>query len=171
MPDMKTALTTALTGTGLKPKTQTERIWNWLKDHPDQPTKRIQLELKLTKNSVSSLLSQMVKRKMLSVKQVTDRLGTRSVFRVSEKMREFELLPKPKATETNRQIEVSQPVCAKKAETAPNATPNTVVELPVQMHCAEEQLPQSSTELVDSLTVAKARELYNILHKLFGQGK
>lgn len=171
MPDMKTALTTALTSTPLKPKTQIERIWGWVKDHPDQSTKRILLELKLSKNNVSSLVSQMVKRKMLSVRQETDRLGTRSVFRVPEGMREFELLPSPKSQKSSKvEPQVSRPFILPKLEVVQHVTPpKAEVALPVQMHGEEPQLPQSPTELVESLTVAKARELYSILHKLFGK--
>lgn len=120
MPDMKTALTTALTGTGLKPKTQVERIWNWLKDHPDQTSRRLQTELKIPQSSVSSLLTQMVKRNMLSRKTETDRFGVRLTYRISPSMKEFELLPASKTTQPKKPSSAS-------------------AELPVQMHCTEEK--------------------------------
>lgn len=147
MTDMRTALKES----GIRIKPQMQLIWEHLKANPGLTAKRVLHDLKLAKGSVSSLLAQAVQRGMLEVKDEFDRLGRKRTFFVPARMTEYELLPKPVA---------SPPI------------PVEVKEVP--MHPTGLILPPvspSQQSVVDKFTVAEAREMYGILHKMFGEKK
>lgn len=90
---MKHALKEA--GVALPPLTK--RIWLWLKDHPAQTYKSVSAALGESESAVSSTLTGLVKRGMLTTTQDTVRgsMGVRGITRYTVKHKEYELLPKP----------------------------------------------------------------------------
>lgn len=165
MSDLKTALTTALKEANVPVKPQMQRIWEYLQENPGRTSARMRRDLYIEQNSVSSLLSQLVRRGMATFKDEQDRLGRRRLFYVSPSMREYELLPK-KTTG----VKTSNPV-----KTAEGSLPVTVEEVPRQptdmLPTASVEKPVSQQQVVDTFTVAQAREMYGILHKMFGEKK
>lgn len=159
MSDMKTALSTALKEANVPVKPQIQRIWEYLRDNPGRIASRVKRDLYLAEGSTSSLLSQLVKRGMVTFVDEHDRLGRRRLFYVAASMREYELLPK-KAGVVN---------------TAAHSLPVIAKEVP--MHPTDMSLPPlsekavSQQQVVDTFTVAQAREMYCILHKMFGEKK
>jgi len=100
MSDLQSAIIKAVS---FKP--QIERIWLYLKDHPDSSAKRVRTELKL--DSASTILSQLEDRGMVTSSLFYDNFGTRKVYRVVGKT--YEMLPrkvrnvKPEPETTPRQ--------------------------------------------------------------------
>lgn len=80
MPDMQTALQNALKDRPLLLKSQMQRIWEWVKEHPDRTGKDITVELKM--KDCSSTLAQMQRRKMLvSHPEPVHKSGARQLLR------------------------------------------------------------------------------------------
>ena len=149
-------ITVALKEAGMALPTQNQRIWNWLKDHPNKTTLEISKALNLTLGNVSSLISGMYKRKMVTA--INDKSNSRRgvVGRYSVVGREYELLPLPKqqvvARPQPRPIDVAPP--------AP--TPNNV---------RQAEVPTTAEQILEKLSVKQAHELYVALHGMFGGAK
>ena len=62
-------ITTALKTAGVKLPSQMKRVWTYIKDHPNSTRDTLIKALKLPSGGVSSLLSQMVNRKMVNRKK------------------------------------------------------------------------------------------------------
>ncbi len=121
------------------------RIWQWLKDQGPHTGSEIAKGLNISTASASSMLSQMADRKMVSEdKKVSQHLG-RAVTYYGAIGKTFVLLPLPK-----KQAE-------KKKE--------MVVFAPVEV------LPKKSKveEILDSLSVVDAYDLYKRLDGMFNQ--
>lgn len=159
MSDLKTALTTALKEANVPVKPQIQRIWEYLRDNPGRIASRVKRDLYLAEGSTSSLLSQLVKRGMVTFVDEHDRLGRRRLFYVAPSMREYELLPK-KADGTVKAAATSLPAVKEVSKH------HTEMLLPPLS-----EKPASQQQVVDTFTVAQAREMYGILHKMFGEKK
>lgn len=155
MSDMKTALTTALKEANVPVKPQIQRIWEYLRDNPGRIASRVKRDLYLAEGSTSSLLSQLVKREMVTFVDEHDRLGRRRLFYVNPSMREYELLPKKGKGVVKSVVSDSVKAVAETIALLPPLSEN----------------PVSQQQVVDTFTVAQAREMYGILHKMFGEKK
>lgn len=186
MADMQTALKQALSKapSPLVIKPLSERIWLYLKDHPGTTSKRLAIELRDSQGSISSMLSQLCRRKMLTwqtepVKPYKGRGAKhRRVFFVDPKMGGvYELLPevvksKPRTAAAAVQKYTSNKPVPESGETkplrvvghaGPEITTPTLTIKPQIVTIAK------SAEFIDGLTVAEARALYQHLHKMFGE--
>lgn len=88
----------ALIQAGVRIPPLNKRIWLWLRDHPAQTYKAISAALGEKHSGVSSVLTNMNKRGMLTVTQDESRGRNGQTFKVtrySVKFKEWELLPKP----------------------------------------------------------------------------
>lgn len=152
------AMTRALKTSGLQLPTQNERIWRTIKDHPGLTAVALAPKVGIKVVNVSSLCGAMVKRGMLEVRKeplrVRSGLGFHMrnvlVYRVHPRMESYELLPLP----------LPQDKKAKVANVTPTHTAKQVTNV-----TAERPAPD-----VDHLTLGQARELYKVLHQLFGGG-
>ena len=139
-------ISSALAAAGVKLPSAQQRIWNYVKDHPDVTARRVQQELPVA--SVSSLMSQMVDRGLLRAEKKPLRLFSGKGY-IVKRVAHFYALG-----------ESYDPKSARK----PANLPTTV--------CAPAQVGhRQATSVVDGLTVAQARELWQILDRMFGSGK
>jgi hypothetical protein len=144
-------MTQALKAAGVKTKTHQEILWNVVRDYPGR-TARAYVDLtKQPESSVSSMLSQMVKRKMLNQVCVDMRTaaGLRRVAQYTIAIKEYELLPVSKVKR-------------------PPANSSALVNIERIPACFEVVEPSVD---IEKLTVSQARTLYLKLHKLFGDLK
>lgn len=156
------AITLALKTAGVKVPPVSERIWRLVKDHPGLSARQVIDKLSLKEASCSSILHQLTARGMLETKSISvmRRIpagGTAprrvKTFYVNPRMGgEYELLPLPKKDAKVTQLSVAKRECV-----AP-ATPVT---------CET----KTGAPDIDHLTLAQARELYKVLHQLFGERK
>lgn len=155
MPDMKSALSDALKNTKLH-VTQMELLWRWIRDNPGKTAKRICSENIVKKSSCSSLLCNMVSRKMLVKTVEHDRLGKRGTFAVPHNMAYYELLPRPvkKVVAEKLPVAVSVPVAVSK----PVGQPATVQ---VQQPTVQDK--------VNKMSVAEALEMFQCLSLIFNK--
>lgn len=152
------AITLALKTAGMPLPTQTERLWRIIKDHPGLTAVALSPKVGLKVANVSSICGLMVKRGMLVTDTVPLRVRSGHgycvrdvlVYRVHHRMGgEYDLLPMP-----------AKPKCEK----VTNATPIAAAKpIPVS-----DPAPATTPD-IDHLTLAQARNLYNVLHKLFGE--
>lgn len=123
------------------------RIWQWLKDQGSHTSSEITKGLNITASSTSSILSQMVERKMVSADKKHSEHSGRSVTYYTAIGKSFVLLPSPKKQpERKNEVVVAGPV---------------------------EVLPKKSKveEILDSLSVVDAFELYKRLDVMFNPKK
>jgi hypothetical protein len=139
MSDLQSALLKAVS---FKP--QIERVWLYLKDHPDSPAKRVRAELKL--DSASTLLSQLEDRGMVASSLFSDNFGTRKVYRAIGQT--YEMLPRKV-----KKPEQETPVKQSKLDSM------TVKE-------ARETWAQLD-KFFSTMTASEIRELYEQLNKMF----
>jgi len=166
MTAMEHALKTALASkpTTLVVKSETQRIWEWLKDHPNQRSRDIEASLKLKPENVSSILNSMTKRGMvLRVAQPVHKTA-RMVwsYQVNPKMRFYELWPLPLPPK-----EVPASAGAMYVNMVPLPAP-VPVPAPAPSAVAV-HAPTNHKAYVEGLTIAEARNLYKELHELFGK--
>lgn len=121
-----------------------QRVWQWVHDHKEQTSKEIGVALNEAQGNVSSVLGDMVLRKMMYVtkRQSAHKGGPVGYYSVNPKMKTFKLLPKTK------------PVVAAPVVVASIPEPTLAV-----------QRPKFSLE---SLSVTEAYGLYKDLHVMFG---
>lgn len=154
MPDMKSALSDALKNTSLH-VTQMELLWRWIRDNPGKTAKRLCSENIVKKSSCSSLLCNMVSRKMLVKTIESDRLGKRVVFTVPHNMTYYESLPRPvkKVVAEKLPVAVSLPVSQPVAASVPVG-----------------QVQQSTVQdKVNKMSVAEALEMFQCLSLIFNK--
>lgn len=150
-----------------------ERIWLWLKDHPEHTSLEVQAALRTSLQETSSTLSQLYYRGMLTrVQKKSPNLRGAQVswsYSTSSHMRNgYELLPMPK----NRVLGRKSPKTYKGVPLAPKALPTTVTEVLTTMESFIESpgTPQDKLEdIINSLTVREAVELSNRLKTLFAK--
>lgn len=137
-------ITSALVAAGVKVPCQSRRIWNYLKDHPQLTTKRISQALSINAGSVSSLLARMAERNQAESKKLIRSMpgGGMRKYAHWEALGESYDHPPRRVTPPK--------VCA----------PVTV--------CTSAPVKPSASQVVDSLTVAQARELWIVLNSMFG---
>jgi hypothetical protein len=165
MPDIQTALKTALVATAYQPKPLQERLWLWIKDHPGITRVRAQKDLKLSEKEMKNTFHE------LQVKgQIT-----------GEPLPNAKNLPSYRGGKPQHGYRVvgtvweTQPWPPKKAKqkTVPAAwTPAVAPQLPISPVSPPAALKPSANVRwqtdVDRMTIAEARELYLVLHKMFG---
>lgn len=149
-------MTSALVAAGVKVPSQSRRIWSYLKDHPQLTSERIAQALSINKGSVSSLLAQMAKQNRVQSKMLL-RSAPKGGMR---KRAHWEAIGESYDNPPRR------------------ATPAVVPAEPVNKPGLREMLVEricttkpSATQVVDTLTVAQARELWLVLNRMFGSVK
>jgi hypothetical protein len=156
-------MTEAIVKAGLaKPKTQQQRVWEMLKDHPDIPASRLAKMLSDVKeSSVSSLLVQMQHRGMVHIEKRPMRVpGPHGMYERSThfyraigdkyELKPIKRVPKKAPPSTPKQAELPLAAPAPQAPTpAPQAAAPTTVD-------------------INALMVGEAHALYLALKKLFG---
>ena len=108
-----TAIKEALNKAGIT-MPNNERIWRWLKDHPQSTGKKIAAELKIPDNNVATLCLSMLKRDMLLRNSEQQRgkagkgftLRDVMVYSTNPKMDTYELLPEKKKKKDEVRIRV-----------------------------------------------------------------
>lgn len=156
------AITLALKEAGVKVPPVSERIWRLIKDQPGLSARQVIDKLGIKEASGSSILHQLTARGMLETKSmsVMRRIpagGTAprrvKTFYVNPRMGgEYELLPLPKKGSKVTQLSVTKRECV--APTPPVTCETT-----------------AGAPDIDHLTLGQARNLYNVLHQLFGERK
>lgn len=151
-----------------------ERIWLWLKDHPEHTSLEVQAALRTSLQETSSTLSQLYYRGMLTrIQKKSPNLRGAQVswsYSTSSHMRNgYELLPMPK----NRVLGRKSPNTSKGVLLgAPKALPTTVTEVLTTMETFTETPGKTQDKLetiINSLTVREAVELSSRLKTLFSQ--
>lgn len=151
---MTEAMTEALRKANLPVPSKSERVWRFINDHPGLVATQIAQRLGMQRTTVSSLLSDLVQRGMLITGTTEKKLrlgrgfGSRTLLTFSVHPRmggQYEILPMPK-----------------KLPSAPTPTTPTPTPTPTT--------PTTTTAApdIEHLTLAQARELYTVLHQLFG---
>lgn len=183
MADLKTALQQVLAQTPLQPKPLKERVWLWIKDHPGRTRPRIQADLKLTDNEVKNALHELrIKGLIEGVAGTGANRGNGgkplSVYKVTTD--QWEDLPWPKQAKKQAPAprwspSLQTPVVTPK----PQGPQNTVFGVRVapepvapQQQPTQAPKPESRNLVseVENLTIAQGRELYKLLHKIYGGG-
>ena len=139
-------MTQAFQAAGVKQKPLIERVWTYIKDHPNS---KLSAVTAIYGPTAAQAVNTLYMRKMLTRRSVTQRTKDgriREIFEYRAAMETYELLPLPLKTKTAaREIVTQKPLTGLK--------------------------PASSTTTldayIDSLTVAEARALYQKLKNIF----
>ena len=153
---MAEAMNKALVAQGMKPKTQMELIWRYIKDHPGTRLKTLEA---IFKRSTAQTLHSLWIRKMVTrtPEAVRYRHGNiRQVYCYKVAMSDYELLPLPVKTETGKKL--GSPV-AMPLPYPPRAEP--------QPSLAAAQ-PDDLDERINKMPVGEARAMYVKLKAIFG---
>lgn len=153
---MAEAMNKALVAQGMKPKTQMELIWRYIKDHPGTKLKTLEA---IFKRSTAQTLHSLWIRKMVTrtPEAVRYRHGNiRQVYCYKVAMSDYELLPLPVKTETVKKL--GSPV-AMPLPYPPLAEP--------QPSLAAAQ-PDDLDERINKMSVGEARATYVKLKAIFG---
>jgi hypothetical protein len=137
-------ISSALVAAGVKVPCQSRRIWNYLKDHPQLTTKRISQALSINVGSVSSLLAQMAKQN-----RAESKLMLRST-------------PGGGMCKRAHWEALGDNYDAPPRRVAP------VVALPKAIAHTPAPNKPGAQDIVNALTVAQARELWEVLNRMFG---
>ena len=158
---MAEAMNKALVAQGMKPKTQMELIWRYIKDHPGTKLKTLEA---IFKRSTAQTLHSLWIRKMVTrtPETVRDRHGNiRRVYCYKVAMLDYELLPLPVKTKTV------------KTKTGKKLGPPVAMPLPYPP-LAEPQpsltaaQPDDLDERINKMSVGEARAMYVKLKAIFG---
>lgn len=160
---MAEAMNKALGVQGMKPKTQMELIWRYIKDHPD--TKLETLEA-IFKRSTAQTLHSLWTRKMVTRTPETmrDRRGNiRQVYCYKVAMLDYELLPLPVKTKTAKAESSKKPgpPVAMPLPYPPLAEPQPSLAAPAVQ-------PDDLDERINKMPVGEARAMYVKLKAIFG---
>ena len=155
---MAEAMNKALVAQGMKPKTQMELIWRYIKDHPETKLKTLEA---IFKRSTAQTLHSLWIRKMVTrtPETVRDRHGNiRQVYCYKVAMSDYELLPLP-----------SKPKPVKKPG-SPMAMPLPYPPLaePQPSLAAPAAQPDDLDERINKMPVGEARVMYVKLKAIFG---
>ena len=91
-------ITHAFKASGVKLPPLNKRVWLWLHDHPGKSAKEVAVAIQAKQGDVASTLGSLAKRKMVR-REETTRRGD-ATYRYTTCIREFELLPMPRAKAT-----------------------------------------------------------------------
>lgn len=167
----------ALQKSGVPLPTVGKRIWLWLKDHPEKTSGEIATALKLEKNNISSIISQLEKRGVFKKKkEIRKNLGARLVDVYSVVNPNEYAVNSLTAGRVKKAKLLAEAVAVSglKPQSEPQSLKpdvEAVSGLKPQKEIAgaiSGPKPQSLKPDVEAMTVGQARELYSILHKLFG---
>ena len=153
---MAEAMNKALTVQGMKPKTQMELIWRYIKDHPETRLKTLEA---IFKRATAQTLHSLWIRKMVTrtPETVRGRQGNiRQVYCYKVAMSDYELLPLPVKTETGKKP--GSPV------TMPLPYPPLAEPQP-SLTAAQ---PDDLDERINKMPVGEARAMYVKLKAIFG---
>jgi hypothetical protein len=143
------SITTALKTAGVKLPPLNKRVWLWLHDHPDKTSKDVALAIKTPHSDVATVMTDMLRRKMVTRTHmlVMARQGSPArVFVWRTCLREFELLPLP-PMQSLRYAE-PKPIFDSLSSHCPAPAPTKAID-------------------VDALTLREARALYLKLKDYF----
>ena len=155
---MAEAMNKALVAQGMKPKTQMELIWRYIKDHPGTKLKTLEA---IFKRSTAQTLHSLWIRKMVTrtPETVRDRHGnTRQVYYYKVAMPEYELLPLPVKKESDKK---PGPTVAMPLPYPPLAEPQPSLAAPAAQ-------PDDLDERINKMPVGEARAMYVKLKAIFG---
>ena len=153
---MAEAMNKALVAQGMKPKTQMELIWRYIKDHPETRLKTLEA---IFKRSTAQTLHSLWIRKMVTrtPETVRGRQGNiRQVYCYKVAMLDYELLPLPVKTKSSRK---PGPPVAMPLPYPPLAEP--------QLSLTAAQ-PDDLDERINKMPVGEARVMYVKLKAIFG---
>ncbi len=164
---MTTTFEAALKQAGVSVPSQQERVWRVIKDHPGITAKRISSITNIDQAQVSSYCSLMLARKMLEVAYIPMHLrlgrghGIKNVSTFKVTQQQYEVLPK---VEAEKEVVKGKGQCSE----VKIIHPTTPVEQQKAPQIAKRESEEHWKADVESMTVAEARALYNVLHKMFG---
>ena len=153
---MAEAMNKALVAQGMKPKTQMELIWRYIKDHPETRLKTLEA---IFKRSTAQTLHSLWIRKMVTrtPETVRGRQGNiRQVYCYKVAMSDYELLPLPVKTKTGKKL---GPPVAMPLPYPPLAEPQP------SLTAAQ---PDDLDERINKMSVGEARATYVKLKAIFG---
>lgn len=163
---MAEAMNKALVAQGMKPNTQIELIWRYIKDHPGTKLKTLEA---IFKRSTAQTLHSLWIRKMVTrtPEAVRYRHGNiRQVYCYKVAMSDYELLPLPVKTET---------VKTKTVKTESSKKPGSPVTMPLPYPPLAEPQPSLAAaqpddldERINKMSVGEARAMYVKLKAIFG---
>ena len=155
---MTEAMNKALVAQGMKPKTQMELIWRYIKDHPGTKLKTLEA---IFKRSTAQTLHSLWIRKMVTrtPETVRGRQGNiRQVYCYKVAMPDYELLPLPVKTKTGKK---PGPPVAMPLPYPPLAQPQPSLAAPAVQ-------PDDLDERINKMPVGEARAMYVKLKAIFG---
>ena len=158
---MAEAMNKALVAQGVKPKTQMELIWRYIKDHPG--TKLKTLEAIFKRSTAQTLHSLWIRKMVTRTPETTrDRHGNiRQVYCYKVAMSDYELLPLPVKTETGKTESSKKPG-------APVAMPLPYPPLAESQPSLAAAQPDDLDERINKMSVGEARATYVKLKAIFG---
>lgn len=140
-------MTSKLAAAGVKVPSVLERCWRVVKDNPGITALRVSEVLNIQQSNVSSILSDGTKRRMFYTKDEVRKVkGPRGTFAERKVLTYY----------TSLAEYARLPMPAGTVSPAPAVKP-------------EPEAPHAPS--VDHLTIAQARALYDVLHKMFGDKK
>ena len=155
---MAEAMNKALVAQGMKPKTQMELIWRYIKDHPGTKLKTLEA---IFKRSTAQTLHSLWIRKMVTrtPETVRGRQGNiRQVYCYKVAMPDYELLPLPVKTKTGKK---PGPPVTMPLPYPPLAEPQPSLAAPAAQ-------PDDLDERINKMSVGEARAMYVKLKAIFG---
>ena len=158
---MAEAMNKALVAQGMKPKTQMELIWRYIKDHPGTKLKTLE---SIFKRSTAQTLYSLWIRKMVTrtPETVRGRQGNiRRVYCYKVAMSDYELLPLPVKTETVKTE-------SSKKLGSPVAMPLPYPPLAEPQPSLTAAQPDDLDERINRMPVGEARVMYVKLKAIFG---
>lgn len=153
-----------------KGKTQSEILWQWIKDNPNQPTPPMREALKdfIPKDSLHTALSNLRERKMISVKKEPLEGSSRPVPRYTAVGETYEIksITKDKKSTTAEHAKSKKDAPTAKAtpEPQPQARPSPPTVRPITLPAGA---MMTADFVMDNLSVREARLLYNSLREIF----
>ena len=158
---MAEAMNKALVAQGMKPKTQTELVWRYIKDHPGAKLKTLE---SIFKRSTAQTVHSLWIRKMVirTPEIMRDRYGrTRQVYCYKVAMPDYELLPLPAKTKTVKTESGKKPE-------SPMPLPYPPLTEPQPSLAAPAAQPDDLDERINKMPVGEARAMYVKLKAIFG---
>ena len=158
---MTEAMNKALVAQGMKPKTQMELIWRYIKDHPGTKLKTLE---DCFKRSTAQTLHSLWIRKMVTRTPETarDRRGNiRKVYYYKVAMSDYEVLPLPVKAETVKAESSKKPG-------SPVAMPLPYPPLAEPQPSLSAAQPDDLDERINKMPVGEARVMYVKLKAIFG---
>ena len=158
---MAEAMNKALVAQGMKPKTQMELIWRYIKDHPSIKLKTLE---SIFKRSTAQTLHSLWIRKMVTrtPEAVRARHGNiRQVYCYKVAMLDYELLPLPVKTKTVKTKTGKKPGL-------PVAMPLPYPPLAEPQPSLTAAQPDDLDERINKMSVGEARATYVKLKAIFG---